>query len=64
MTVTRHIVGLAALALTLLSGAAVAQGVTLPDFERVELDNGTVLLLSERRKCRWFPLRRSCAAAP
>ena len=48
MTVTRHIVGLAALALTLLSGAAVAQGVTLPDFERVELDNGTVLLLSEK----------------
>jgi len=48
MTVARHIVGLTALALTLLSGAAVAQGVTLPDFERVELDNGTVLLLSEK----------------
>src|SRR5210317_563641 len=48
MTVARHIVGLTALALTLLSGAAVARGVTLPDFERVELDNGTVLLLSEK----------------
>jgi zinc protease len=33
--------------LMLLAGAAFAQGVTLPDFERIELDNGAVLLLSE-----------------
>lgn len=32
----------------LQAGAAGAQGVTLPDFERIELDNGTVLLLSEK----------------
>ena len=48
MSVTRRIFCLAGLALTLLSGAAFAQGVTLPDFERVELDSGTVLLLSEK----------------
>jgi len=46
MSVTRRLVCLCGLALTLLSGAAFAQGVTLPDFERIELDNGTVLLLS------------------
>jgi len=48
MTVSRAVFGLAALALVLLAGAAFAQGVTLPDFERIELDNGTVLLLSEK----------------
>ena len=48
MRVARRISCLAGLVLTLLSGAAFAQGVTLPDFERVELDNGTVLLLSEK----------------
>jgi len=48
MTVTRRIIGLAPLALTLLAGIAFAQGVTLPDVERVQLDNGTVLLLSEK----------------
>lgn len=47
MTVSRPFSGLAALALMLLAGAAFAQGVTLPDFERIELDNGAVLLLSE-----------------
>jgi len=47
MTVSRPSSGLAALALMLLAGAAFAQGVTLPDFERIELDNGAVLLLSE-----------------
>ena len=36
-------------ALTLLIGTtAWSAGVTLPDYERVELDNGTVLLLSEK----------------
>ena len=48
MRVARRTVCLASLALTLLSGTAFAQGVTLPDFERVELANGTVLLLSEK----------------
>ena len=48
MTVIRPIAGLAALALTMLVGTAVARDVTLPDFERIELDNGTVLLLSEK----------------
>lgn len=48
MTVIRPVAGLAALALTLLAGTAFAQGVTLPDFERIELDNGAVLLLSEK----------------
>lgn len=32
----------------LLPALASSQGVTLPDFERVELDNGTVLLLNEQ----------------
>ena len=39
---------LVALALMLQAGPAFGQGVTLPDFERIELDNGTVLLLSEK----------------
>jgi predicted Zn-dependent peptidase len=33
----------------LSGGAAFGQGVTLPDFERIELENGTVLLLHEQR---------------
>ena len=48
MSVTRRIFCLFGPALTLLYGAAFAQGVTLPDFERIELDNGAVLLLSEK----------------
>ncbi len=48
MTVSSPAFGLSAVALMLLAGAAFAQGVTLPDFERIELDNGTVLLLSEK----------------
>jgi len=36
------------LSFALLSGTAFGAGVTLPDFERVELANGTVLLLSEK----------------
>jgi predicted Zn-dependent peptidase len=36
------------LSLVLQAGAALAEGVTLPDFDRIELDNGTVLLLSEK----------------
>ena len=40
---------LAGLALCLILPApAMSQGVTLPDFERVELENGTVLLLNEQ----------------
>lgn len=37
------------LALTVLVANVAAQGVTLPEFKRVELDNGTVLLLNEKR---------------
>ena len=37
------------LVLALISLPAAAQGVMLPDAERVELDNGTVLLLVEKR---------------
>ena len=36
------------MALSLLAGLAWAADVALPDYERVELDNGTVLLLSEK----------------
>jgi hypothetical protein len=36
------------IALALLSGSAWSADVTLPDYERIELDNGTVLLLSEK----------------
>lgn len=32
----------------LVGNAAIADSVTLPDFERIELDNGTVLLLHEK----------------
>jgi len=35
-------------ALTLLAGSAWSADITVPDYERVELDNGTVLLLSEK----------------
>ena len=38
----------AALALLLQAGVAAGAGVTLPDFDRIELPNGTVLLLSEK----------------
>jgi len=34
--------------LLLINSAANAQGVTLPDIERVELDNGAVVLLLEK----------------
>ena len=37
-----------AIAALLLSGLAVAQDISLPDYERVVLDNGTVLLLAEK----------------
>jgi predicted Zn-dependent peptidase len=37
------------LMLTVLVANVAAQGVTLPEFKRVELDNGTVLLLNEKR---------------
>ena len=36
------------LALTLLAGQALAVELALPDYERVVLDNGTVLLLSQK----------------
>ena len=39
---------LAPLVLLLQAGVTAADGVTLPDFDRVELPNGTVLLLSEK----------------
>ena len=49
MTVFRRTLRLAALlSILLAAGSVLAQGVTLPDFERIELDNGTVLLLSEK----------------
>ncbi len=40
---------LALIALLFCAGPAPAQDITLPDFERVVLDNGTVLLLAEKR---------------
>ena len=36
------------IALALLTGSAWSADITLPDYERIELDNGTVLLLSEK----------------
>lgn len=48
MTFGRHVFRLVTLSLMLQAAAAFGQGVTLPDFERIELDNGTVLLLSEK----------------
>lgn len=48
MSVVRIVTGIALVLLALATDSAVAQGVTLPDFERVELDNGTVLLLSHK----------------
>ena len=41
-------IAFAVLLLTLLGDGAFAQGVTLPAFHRFELDNGTVLLLSDK----------------
>ena len=41
----RALTWLSVLTSLLLSGIAAAQGVTLPEFERVELENGTVLIL-------------------
>jgi zinc protease len=48
MRPVRAILSIAALGLVLQAGIASAEGVTLPDFDRVELPNGTVLLLSEK----------------
>lgn len=48
MTACRGIARVAALLLMLHAGAALAAGVTLPAFERVELPNGTVLLLAAK----------------
>ena len=48
MSATRNITGVALLLFALATSNAFAQGVTLPDFERVELDNGTVILLSQK----------------
>jgi predicted Zn-dependent peptidase len=41
--------GTLAVSLLLFAGAVVGQGVTLPDYQRIELDNGAVLLLHEQR---------------
>jgi zinc protease len=48
MTIAGPVLRLILLSLVLQAGAVFAQGVTLPDFERIELENGTVLLLSEK----------------
>ena len=48
MRLARVLVCIAPLALLLQAGMAAAGGVTLPDFDRVELPNGTVLLLCEK----------------
>jgi zinc protease len=48
MRLVRYIARSALLLLVLQAGSAVADGVTLPDFGRVELPNGTVLLLAEK----------------
>lgn len=48
MTRLHTLLPLAALAWLLHAGSALAEGVTLPDFDRVVLPNGTVLLLSEK----------------
>ncbi len=50
MTPGRTLLQVTVLSFALLSGAAFGAGVTLPDFERVELANGTVLLVSEKRE--------------
>ena len=47
MTPVRASIRIAAPLLALLAGSAFAEGVTLPPFHRFELDNGTVLLLSQ-----------------
>ena len=48
MSFARAVFSVAALSLLLQARPAAAEGVTLPDFERVELPNGAVLLLSEK----------------
>lgn len=48
MRLARSLVRTALLLLMLQAGLALADGVTLPDFEKVELPNGTVLLLAEK----------------
>ncbi len=48
MTVAGPTLRLVLLLLVLQASAVFAQGVTLPDFERIELANGTVLLLTEK----------------
>jgi len=48
MTLARVVLFIAALAFLPQAGIAWADGVTLPDFDRVELPSGTVLLLSEK----------------
>ena len=48
MKPARALLSVVALALLLHAGVASAEGVTLPDFDRVELANGAVLLLSEK----------------
>jgi predicted Zn-dependent peptidase len=48
MTVARGFARVAIVAFMLQAGAAFAEGVTLPPFERVELPNGTVLLLTAK----------------
>jgi len=48
MKFARTLLRVTVLSFALLSGTAYGADVTLPDFERVELANGTVLLLSEK----------------
>jgi predicted Zn-dependent peptidase len=48
---------LAALVLLLLAGTVSAKGQLLPDYERVDLENGTVLLLSEKHDVPLIGLR-------
>ena len=43
--------------LTLLASAAWSDDLTLPDYERVVLENGTVLLLSEKHEVPLIGLR-------
>ena len=48
---------LVVIALCLAAGPAWSQDITLPEFERVALDNGTVLLLAEKRDIPLIGLR-------
>jgi predicted Zn-dependent peptidase len=45
----RQIPGALTIVMLLLAGTALGEGVTLPDYQRIELDNGVVLLLHEQR---------------